>query len=59
MRLTHVRKPTVNLTLGLTSNVGEGIVPGLSAGGQLDHNSNDTGFHVPVPVFSDKGVGSS
>ena len=31
----------VNLTLGLTSNVGERIGLDLSAAGQLDHNSSD------------------
>jgi succinate dehydrogenase/fumarate reductase flavoprotein subunit len=54
MRRQHSRKPTVNLTLGLTSNVGEGIRLGLSAGGRLDHNSRDTGFYVPVSVYSDE-----
>lgn len=51
----HSRKPTMNLTLGLTSNVGEGIGRGLSAGGQHEHTSIDTDFYVPVSVYSDKG----
>ena len=54
MRREHSRKPTVDLALGLASNVGEGIRLGLSAGGQLDHNANDTGFYVPVSVYSDE-----
>ena len=53
MRQEYSRKPTVDLTLGLESNVGDGIRLGLSAGGQLDHNSNDTGYYVPVSVYSD------
>ncbi|MDN7177439.1 FAD-dependent oxidoreductase [Caballeronia sp. SEWSISQ10-4 2] len=52
MRQEHSRKPTVDLTLGLPGNVGEGIRLGLSAGGRLDHNSEDTGFYVPMSVLS-------
>jgi len=52
MRKEHSRKPTVELGLGLPSNVGEGIRLGLSAGGRLDHNSEDTGFYVPMSVLS-------
>jgi succinate dehydrogenase/fumarate reductase flavoprotein subunit len=52
MRQEHSRKPTVDLTLGLPDNVGEGIRLGLSAGGRLDHNSEDTGFYVPMSVLS-------
>jgi len=51
MRREHSRKPTVELALGLASNVGEGIRLALSAGGRLDHNANDTGFYVPVSVY--------
>jgi succinate dehydrogenase/fumarate reductase flavoprotein subunit len=54
MRQEHSREPTVELTLGLESNVGDGIRLGLSAGGQLDRNSNDTGYYVPVSVFMDE-----
>jgi hypothetical protein len=52
MRRQHSRKPTVELSLGLASNVGEGIRLGQSAGGRLDRNSEDTGFYVPVSVLS-------
>ena len=55
MRREHSRKPTVDRTLGVASNVGEGIRLGpLSAGARLDHNANDTGFYVPVSVYSDE-----
>lgn len=54
MRREHSRKPTVNLTLGLTSNIGEGIRLGLSAGGRIDHNAEDTGYYVPMSVYTDK-----
>jgi succinate dehydrogenase/fumarate reductase flavoprotein subunit len=54
MRREHSRKPTVSLTLGLTSNIGEGIRLGLSAGGQIDHNAEDTGYYVPMSVYTDK-----
>src|SRR5579864_6271012 len=57
MRQEHSRKPTVELGLGLPGNVGEGIRPGLSAGGRLDHNSEDTGFYVPMSVFSNETGG--
>jgi succinate dehydrogenase/fumarate reductase flavoprotein subunit len=57
MREEHSRKPTVELGLGLPSNVGEGIRLGLSAGGRLDHNSEDTGYYVPMSVLqNDKGA---
>src|SRR6266404_2370818 len=52
MRREHSRKPTVELGLGLASNVGEGIRLGQSAGGRLDRNSEDTGFYVPLSVLS-------
>src|SRR5260370_33008123 len=48
MRREHSRKPTVERTLGLASNTGEGINLGQSAGGRLDHNSKDTGYYVPM-----------
>ncbi|TKC86745.1 FAD-dependent oxidoreductase [Trinickia terrae] len=54
MRREHSRQPTVDLTLGLTSNVGEGIRLGLSAGGRLDHNGSDTGYYVPMSVYTDE-----
>jgi hypothetical protein len=54
MRQEHSRKPTVDLTLGLPGNVGEGIRLGLSAGGRLDHNAEDTGFYVPMSVLSNE-----
>src|SRR5471032_1447594 len=54
MRKEHSRKPTVDLTLGLPGNVGEGIHLGVSAGGRLDHNSEDTGFYVPMSVLSNE-----
>ncbi|SOE94608.1 Succinate dehydrogenase/fumarate reductase, flavoprotein subunit [Burkholderia sp. D7] len=54
MRREHSRKPTVELGLGLPDNVGEGIRLGLSAGGRLDHNSEDTGFYVPMSVLSNE-----
>jgi succinate dehydrogenase/fumarate reductase flavoprotein subunit len=52
MRREHSRKPTVELGLGLTSNVGEGLQLGQSAGGRLDRNSEDTGFYVPLSVLA-------
>jgi succinate dehydrogenase/fumarate reductase flavoprotein subunit len=52
MRRENSRKPTVELSLGLASNVGEGIRLGQSAGGRLDHNSEDTGYYVPMSEFS-------
>ncbi|MFM0336975.1 FAD-binding protein [Paraburkholderia fungorum] len=52
MRDEHSRKPTVELGLGLPSNVGEGIHLGESAGGRLDRNGRDTGFYVPLSVYS-------
>jgi hypothetical protein len=52
MRQENSRKPTVELTLGLPDNVGEGIRLGVSAGGRLDHNAEDTGFYVPTSVLS-------
>ena len=58
MRREHSRKPTVELGLGLDSNVGEGIRLGQSAGGRLDHNSEDTGFYVPVSVLSNSEGGN-
>ena len=57
MRREHSRKPTVELGLGLASNVGEGIRLGQSAGGRLDHNSEDTGFYVPLSVLSNSEGG--
>jgi succinate dehydrogenase/fumarate reductase flavoprotein subunit len=54
MRQEHSRKPTIDLTLGLPGNVGEGIHLGVSAGGRLDHNSEDTGFYVPMSVLSNE-----
>jgi succinate dehydrogenase/fumarate reductase flavoprotein subunit len=48
MRREHSRKPTVERTLGLTSNTGEGIKLAQSVGGWLDHNSEDTGYYVPI-----------
>lgn len=54
MRREHSRKPTVDLTLGLPGNIGEGIRLGLSAGGRLDHSSEDTGFYVPMSVLSNE-----
>jgi len=57
MRREHSRKPTVELGLGLGSNVGEGIRLGQSAGGRLDHNSEDTGFYVPVSVLANSEGG--
>jgi hypothetical protein len=54
MRQENSRKPTVDLTLGLPGNVGEGIRLGLSAGGRLDHNAEDTGFYVPMSVLSNE-----
>ncbi|MGF6754046.1 FAD-dependent oxidoreductase [Paraburkholderia sp. GAS42] len=54
MRKEHSRKPTVELGLGLPGNVGEGIRLGLSAGGRIDHNSEDTGFYVPMSVLSNE-----
>jgi FAD binding domain len=56
MRQEHSRKPTVELGLGLPSNVGEGIRLGVSAGGRLDRNSEDTGYYVPMSVLpNEKG----
>ncbi len=52
MRREHSRRPTVELSLGLASNAGEGIHLGQSAGGRLDRNSEDTGFYVPLSVLS-------
>jgi succinate dehydrogenase/fumarate reductase flavoprotein subunit len=52
MRREHSRKPTIELSLGLASNAGEGIHLGQAAGGRLDRNSEDTGFYVPVSEFS-------
>jgi FAD binding domain len=57
MRREHSRKPTVELSLGLASNVGEGIRLGQSAGGRLDRNSEDTGYYVPMSVLSSSGGG--
>jgi hypothetical protein len=57
MREENSRKPTVDLTLGLPDNVGEGIRLGISAGGRLDHNAEDTGFYVPTSVLSN-GMGN-
>jgi hypothetical protein len=54
MRQENSRKPTVDLTLGLPDNVGEGIRLGVSAGGRLDHNAEDTGFYVPTSVLSNE-----
>ncbi|WP_081259511.1 FAD-dependent oxidoreductase [Burkholderia territorii] len=54
MRREHSRKPTVDLTLGLTSNIGDGIRLGVSAGGRIDHNADDTGYYVPMSVYTDK-----
>jgi succinate dehydrogenase/fumarate reductase flavoprotein subunit len=54
MRQEHSRKPTVGLTLGLPGNVGEGIRLGISAGGRLDHNAEDTGYYVPMSEFSNE-----
>jgi succinate dehydrogenase/fumarate reductase flavoprotein subunit len=54
MRREHSRKPTVDLTLGLTSNVGEGLRLAVAAGGRLDHNARDTGYYVPVSVYTDQ-----
>ena len=54
MRQEHSRKPTVELGLGLPTNVGEGIRLGLSAGGRLDHNSEDTGYYVPMSVLQNE-----
>ncbi|WP_321909661.1 FAD-dependent oxidoreductase [Paraburkholderia sp. J11-2] len=51
MRREHSRQPTVELGLGLPSNIGEGIRLALSVGGRLDHNALDTGYYVPVSVF--------
>jgi len=57
MRREHSRKPTIELGLGLVSNVGEGIRLGQSAGGRLDRNSEDTGFYVPLSVLSNSEGG--
>ncbi|MFP3564396.1 FAD-binding protein [Paraburkholderia sp. SIMBA_030] len=56
MRREHSRQPTVELGLGLPSNVGEGIRLGLSVGGRLDHNARDTGYYVPISQYrNEKG----
>ena len=55
MRREHSRKPTVERSLGLASNIGEGINLGQSAGGRLDHNSEDTGFYVPMSELKTPG----
>ena len=55
MRREHSRKPTVERTLGLISNIGEGISLGQSAGGRLDRNSEDTGFYVPMSELNTPG----
>ncbi|WP_269501286.1 FAD-binding protein [Burkholderia sp. IMCC1007] len=57
MRREHSRQPTVELGLGLPSNIGEGIQLGESAGGRIDHNSRDTGYYVPVSAYSRRGGG--
>src|SRR5260370_14645740 len=57
MRREHSRKPTVELGLGLASNVGEGINLGQSAGGRLDRNSEATGFYLPLYVTSNNEGG--
>jgi succinate dehydrogenase/fumarate reductase flavoprotein subunit len=54
MRQENSRKPTVELTLGLPDNVGEGIRLGISAGGRLDRNAEDTGFYVPTSLLSNE-----
>ncbi|SKC85430.1 Succinate dehydrogenase/fumarate reductase, flavoprotein subunit [Burkholderia sp. YR290] len=53
MRREHSRQPTVELGLGLPSNVGEGLHLGESVGGRLDHNAQDTGYYVPMSVYPD------
>ncbi|EUC18661.1 FAD-binding protein [Paraburkholderia hospita] len=53
MRREHSRQPTVELGLGLPSNVGEGLHLGESVGGRLDHNAKDTGYYVPMSVYPD------
>ena len=53
MRREHSRQPTVELGLGLPSNVGEGLHLGESAGGRLDRNARDTGFYVPMSTYPD------
>ncbi|MBB5423126.1 succinate dehydrogenase/fumarate reductase flavoprotein subunit [Paraburkholderia sp. JPY158] len=56
MRREHSRQPTVEVGLGLPTNVGDGIRLGVSAGGRLDHNARDTGYYVPVSVYrNEKG----
>jgi hypothetical protein len=55
MRREHSRKPTVERTLGLASNIGEGISLGQSVGGRLDRNSEDTGFYVPMSELKTPG----
>jgi hypothetical protein len=57
MRLENSRKPTVTVerTLGLLSNAGEGIGLGQSAGGRLDHNSEDTGYYVAMSELQAPG----
>jgi hypothetical protein len=57
MRLENSRKPTVTVerTLGLLSNTGEGIGLGQSAGGRLDHNSEDTGYYVAMSELQAPG----
>ncbi|KXU88191.1 FAD-binding protein, partial [Caballeronia megalochromosomata] len=54
MRREHSRQPTVELGLGLPSNIGEGLRLGESVGGRLDHNARDTGFYVPMSIYPDK-----
>jgi succinate dehydrogenase/fumarate reductase flavoprotein subunit len=54
MRREHSRQPTVELGLGLPSNVGEGLRLGESVGGRMDHNARDTGYYVPMSLFPDK-----
>ncbi|SAK61986.1 FAD-binding protein [Caballeronia ptereochthonis] len=54
MRREHSRQPTVELGLGLPSNIGEGLRLGESVGGRLDHNARDTSFYVPMSLYPDK-----
>ena len=55
MRRENSRKPTVERTLGLLSNTGEGIGLGQSAGGRLDHNAEDTGYYVAMSELQPPG----
>lgn len=55
MRRENSRKPTIERTLGLPSNIGEGISLGQSVGGRLDRNSEDTGFYVPMSELKAPG----